>query len=58
MYKLATELEAQEILNRTRAWAKQHTMFASATGAGALAAAEFWLNQQGKTLYPHLAKND
>lgn len=54
--KLVSHEEAEQLLNETRAWAKKHSMFSSARSSAALAAAEFTLNQQGKTLYPYLAE--
>ena len=53
--ELVSEKEAKELMSETREWASKHSMFSSATGTAAIAAAEFYLNSQGKTLYSHLA---
>jgi hypothetical protein len=53
--KLVSHEEAEQLINKTREWASKHSMFSSARSSAALAAAEFILNQQGKTLYPYLA---
>ena len=53
--KLVSHEEAEQLVSKTRNWAQKHSMFSSARSAAALAAAEFTLNQQGKTLYPYLA---
>lgn len=53
--KLVSKEEAELLLKETRAWVNKHSMFSSYTGVASLAAAEFVLNQQGKTLYDHLA---
>lgn len=53
--KLVSHKEAEQLLNETRKWAKSHSSFSQSIGAASLAAAEFTLNQQGKTLYPYLA---
>jgi hypothetical protein len=52
--KLVSHEEAEQLINKTRDWASKHSMFSSARSSAALAAAEFTLNQQGKTLYPYL----
>lgn len=53
--KLVSQEEAKTIIDETREWATNHTMFSSSRGAATLAAAEFFLNRQGKTLYPYIA---
>jgi len=53
--KLATEQEADLVLESTREWAQKHSMFRAATVIASVAAAEYILNQQGKTLYINLA---
>jgi hypothetical protein len=53
--KLVSREEAEALMNETREWATNHTMFSSSRGGSALAAAEFFLNRQGKTLYPYIA---
>ena len=52
--KLVSHEEAEQLVKVTREWASKHSMFSSASSSAALAAAEFTLNQQGKTLYPYL----
>lgn len=52
---LVSEEEARSVMNETREWAAKHTMFSSSSSGSALAAAEFILNKQGKTLYPYIA---
>jgi hypothetical protein len=52
--KLVSYEEAEQLINKTRDWASKHSMFSSARSSAVLAAAEFTLNQQGKTLYPYL----
>jgi hypothetical protein len=53
--KLVSHEEAKELMTETREWSSNHTMFSSSRGGSALAAAEFFLNRQGKTLYPYIA---
>ncbi len=53
--KLVSLEEAEQLLNETREWAKSHSSFSQSRGAASLAAAEFVLNQEGKTLYPYIA---
>ena len=53
--KLVSHEEAEVLMNETCEWATNHTMFSSSRGGSALAAAEFFLNRQGKTLYPYIA---
>ena len=55
--KLVLHEEAEQLLNETREWASKHSMFSSGRSSAALAAAEFTLNQQGKTLYPYLEQH-
>lgn len=52
---LVSHKEAEVLVRKTRDWAEKHTMFSSSKGAAALAAAEYTLNMQGKTLYPYIA---
>lgn len=52
---LASREEAEALIKQTREWAEKHTMFSSSKGAATLAAAEYTLNMQGKTLYPYIA---
>ena len=47
--------EAEALIKQTREWAEKHSMFSSSKGAATLAAAEYTLNMQGKTLYPYIA---
>ena len=56
--KLVSHEEAEQLIKTTREWANKHSMFSSSTGAASLGAAEFALNQQGKTLYPYLADEE
>jgi hypothetical protein len=53
--KLASHEEAEALIKQTREWAEKHTMFSSSKGAATLAAAEYTMNLQGKTLYPYMA---
>jgi hypothetical protein len=53
--KLVSHEEAEKLMDETREWASKHTMFSSARGSASLAAAEFVLNREGKTLYPYIA---
>lgn len=53
--KLASQEEAEALIKQTREWAEKHTMFSSSKGTATLAAAEYTMNLQGKTLYPHMA---
>lgn len=48
--KLASQEEVDAILKEAREWATKHPMFSSATGVAALAAAEFTMNREGKTI--------
>ena len=52
--KLVSHEEAEKLMDETREWASKHSMFSSARGSASLAAAEFLLNREGKTLYPYL----
>lgn len=52
---LASREEAEALIRQTREWATNHSMFSSSKGAATLAAAEYTLNMQGKTLYPYIA---
>ena len=54
--KLVSHNEAAVLIAETRVWAEKHSMFSSSRSAAALAAAEFTLNKEGKTLYPYLAE--
>lgn len=54
--KLVSYEEAEALIRQTREWATNHSMFSSSRGAATLAAAEYQLNMQGKTLYPYLAE--
>ena len=53
--KLVSHEEAEKLMNETRKWASKHSMFSSAVATASLAAAEFLLNREGKTLYPYIA---
>lgn len=54
--KLVTKEEYNNMLEKTSKWAKSHGMFGNSTGIASVAAAEFAFNQEGKTMYEHLAK--
>jgi len=56
--KLVSQEEFDAVMTKTRQWAKNHTMFSSATTTAALAAAEFYFNQQGKTIYDHMVETE
>lgn len=55
---LVSHEEAKELIKETRLWAEKHSMFSASKGAAMLAAAEFILNREGKTLYPYLAAKE
>ena len=55
---LVTQKEYDDMMEKTRKWAKNHSMFSSATTTAALAAAEFYFNQENKTIYKYLADNE
>lgn len=54
--KLASQEEVDAILEEAMEWATNHPMLSSVTGVAALAAAEFTMNREGKTIYPHQAE--
>ena len=56
--KLVSHEEAEALIAETRVWAEKHSMFSSSKAAATLAAAEFTLNRQGKTLYPYMAEKE
>ena len=53
--KLVTQEEFDTVMAKTRGWASSHSMFSSARGVASIAAAEFYFNQLGKTIYKHMS---
>lgn len=56
--KLVSHEEAEQLLMETGKWADRHSSFSQSRGASSLAAAEFTLNREGKTLYRYKADEE
>lgn len=53
---LVSKEEYALLRKEVEAWVNSHNMFSSARGSSMLAAIEFTLNRQGKTMYEHMVE--